>query len=100
MLSSSLFFLFMLFIIDIRALLEKSLSSIPTHKGKELWSRFLQFESKYGDLASIKKIEARLMEASGEQHTSITDLLDRLLYLDLLPCGERDYDGLGKSLIF
>nr|GMC85416.1 cleavage stimulation factor subunit 77 [Ipomoea batatas] len=49
--------------INIRALFERALSSLPPEESLEVWKRFSQFEQIYGDLASMLKVEQRRKEA-------------------------------------
>jgi hypothetical protein len=49
--------------LDTRSLFERSLNSILPEKARGIWKMFLDYENKYGDLASIQKIEKRIAEA-------------------------------------
>lgn len=44
---------------DARALFEKTLSTISGTEAKPIWDQFLDFETEYGDLASVQKLEKR-----------------------------------------
>nr|GME15847.1 cleavage stimulation factor subunit 77 isoform X1 [Ipomoea batatas] len=55
--------------INIRALFERALSSLPPEESLEVWKRFSQFEQIYGDLASMLKVEQRRKEALSRTET-------------------------------
>jgi hypothetical protein len=75
---------------NIRALFEKGLSSLPPEKSKKLWNAFLDFETKYGDLATIKKLEKRRAETYPDKIFGFASLAERYKFMDLLPCEPRD----------
>lgn len=90
---------------NIRALFERSLSSLPTHESVEVWKRFTQFEQTYGDLASMLKVEQRrkeaLSQASDEGLTvlddSLQDVVSRYSFMNLLPCSSKDIEHLSRK---
>ena len=43
-----------------RVLFERILNTLPKEQSRVIMSRYLQFESQYGDLASIIKIDRRI----------------------------------------
>ena len=82
---------------NIRALFEKSLSSIPLEKSKKIWNAFLDFETKYGDLTTIKSIEKRRAEAYPDEILGFTSLAERYRFMDLFPCKMRDLHVFGSK---
>ncbi|KAG1091487.1 hypothetical protein G6F42_019418 [Rhizopus arrhizus] len=46
-----------------RALFERTLATMPPEKAGPIWLKFLDYENKYGDLASIQSVEKRRIEA-------------------------------------
>ena len=49
--------------VETRALFERTLATMPAEKAEQIWSKFLDYENKYGDLASIQNVEKRRNEA-------------------------------------
>jgi cleavage stimulation factor subunit 3 len=45
-----------------RALFERALSAIPSEKSKPIWARYIEYETQYGDLTNLYRIEKRLNE--------------------------------------
>ncbi|KAL1224078.1 Cleavage stimulation factor subunit 77 [Cardamine amara subsp. amara] len=90
---------------NIRALFERALSTLPTEESAEVWERFIQFEQKYGDLASMLKVEQRRKEAlsgkaeegSSALENSLQDVVSRYCYMDLWPCTSKDLDHLARQ---
>ncbi|KAL8136521.1 hypothetical protein V2J09_002522, partial [Rumex salicifolius] len=90
---------------NIRALFERSLSSLPTNDSIEVWKRFTQFEQTYGDLSSMLKVEQRrkeaLSQASDEGSTtlndSLQDVVSRYSFMNLLPCSSKDIEHLSRK---
>ncbi len=64
---------------------------------REVWDRYLEFESQVGDLASILKVDKRRREALEKEFQSMQTLLliDRYKFLDLLPCSSDELKMLG-----
>ncbi|GMH22960.1 hypothetical protein Nepgr_024803 [Nepenthes gracilis] len=87
---------------NIRALFERALSTLPPEESVEVWKQFTQFEQKYGDLASMLKVEQRRKEAlsrTGEEGVpalegSLQDVVSRYSFMDLWPCSSKDLDHL------
>ncbi|ORX58833.1 Suf-domain-containing protein [Hesseltinella vesiculosa] len=65
-----------------RALFERSLATLPSDKAAPVWKKFLDYENKYGDLASVKSVEKRMLAAIPGL-TSNDTFLARHSYLDL-----------------
>jgi hypothetical protein len=82
---------------NIRALFEKSLSSIPLEKSKKIWNAFLDFETKYGDLITIKNIEKRRAEAYPDEMIGFASLAERYRFMDLFPCKMRELHVFGSK---
>uniref|UniRef100_UPI00358F54D8 cleavage stimulation factor subunit 3 isoform X2 n=1 Tax=Myxine glutinosa TaxID=7769 RepID=UPI00358F54D8 len=82
-----------------RVLFERVLTSgnLPPEKSGEIWARFLAFESAVGDLASVLKVERRRFAAFrsefGGCETAL--LVDRYIFMDLLPCSPAELAALG-----
>jgi cleavage stimulation factor subunit 3 len=45
-----------------RALFERALSAIPPSRSKMIWTRYIEYETQYGDLTNLYRIEKRLNE--------------------------------------
>lgn len=52
--------------LDTRALFERSLATLSAEKATAVWKKFMDYENKYGDLASAQNVEKRLHEAHPE----------------------------------
>ncbi|CAB4070481.1 CSTF3 [Lepeophtheirus salmonis] len=106
-----------------RVLFERVLTSgqLPSEDSAEIWSKFLEFESKIGDLASIIKVERRrtqVLDSIGQQKTNsyvgsdpnnllpdghpanptnneTIQLIDRYRFMDLYPCTKDELRSLG-----
>ena len=48
---------------DARALFERVITTLPSDKARPVWERWGEYEYNYGDLASITRLESRLVEA-------------------------------------
>ncbi|XP_067120911.1 cleavage stimulation factor subunit 3 isoform X1 [Centruroides vittatus] len=66
---------------------------------REIWNKFLEFESNIGDLSSILKVEKRraaIIESLKEFEGKETALLvDRYKFLDLYPCSPSELKAIG-----
>ena len=83
-----------------RVLFEKAVSTIPKEKAREIWNMYLAFESSYGDLSSMLKLEKRKAEAYPETDSSaIFQLVQRYKYMDLWPCSASELDSFGKFVV-
>ncbi|CAI7991638.1 Cleavage stimulation factor subunit 3 [Geodia barretti] len=80
-----------------RVLFEKVLATMPAEKTKEVWDKYVEFESNVGDLASLLKVEKK--RAASMRGNSKMDpsqcreallLVDRYSYLGLIPCSETE----------
>jgi cleavage stimulation factor subunit 3 len=45
-----------------RALFERALSAVPPEKSKPIWARYIEYETQYGDLSNLYRIEKRISE--------------------------------------
>lgn len=80
-----------------RVLFERILNSLSKENCRVIMSRYLQFESQYGDLASIIKIDRRVSTICSEtlDDNETLSLLDRYRYLDLVPCTPNELGCMG-----
>jgi len=82
-----------------RVLFERLLSLVSRDKQKIVLRRYMEFEAQYGDLASIFKIDRRMIgttmiqDASSERDPSL--LIERYKYIDLLPCQQNELRSMG-----
>lgn len=67
---------------------------------REIWARFLAFESNIGDLASILKVERRRFLAFKEEYEGKETalLVDRYKFMDLYPCSTSELKALGYKV--
>ncbi|KAI8148365.1 hypothetical protein BJV82DRAFT_263631 [Fennellomyces sp. T-0311] len=65
-----------------RALFERTLATMSAQKAEQIWSKFLDYENKYGDLASIQSVEKRRNEAL-PSITMTQSFLERYSYLNI-----------------
>lgn len=67
---------------------------------REIWARFLAFESNIGDLASILKVEKRRFTAFKEEYEGKETalLVDRYKFMDLYPCSASELKALGYKV--
>jgi hypothetical protein len=60
----------------------------------QVWSRFVQFEATYGDLASLLKVEKRrraaLTEAGEPEDEGLEALVRRYRFMDLWPASQQE----------
>lgn len=67
-----------------RALFERTLATMPAEKAGPIWLKFLDYENKYGDLASIQNVEKRRIEAMATPSiNTMESFLKRQSYLDV-----------------
>jgi cleavage stimulation factor subunit 3 len=45
-----------------RALFERALSAVPAEKSRPIWNRYIEYETQYGDLSNLYRIEKRISE--------------------------------------
>ena len=45
-----------------RVLFERALHALGRERSRDVWLRYLEFENMFGDLASVNKLEKRLVE--------------------------------------
>lgn len=67
---------------------------------REIWARFLAFESNIGDLASILKVERRRFMAFKDEYEGKETalLVDRYKFMDLYPCSPSELKALGYKV--
>ena len=67
---------------------------------REIWARFLAFESNIGDLASILQVEKRRFTAFKEEYEGKETalLVDRYKFMDLYPCSASELKALGYKV--
>lgn len=67
---------------------------------REIWARFLAFESNIGDLASILKVERRRFMAFKDEYEGKETalLVDRYKFMDLYPCSPCELKALGYKV--
>lgn len=72
----------------------------PTSPSREIWARFLGFESNIGDLASILKVERRRFTAFKDEYEGKETalLVDRYKFMDLYPCSASELKALGYKV--
>lgn len=84
-----------------RVLFERALTSgsLSVEESIAVWTKFLEFESNVGDLASIKKVEKRRSRTIEQSHNSkcseTAQLIDRYRFLELYPCSANELLFLG-----
>lgn len=61
-----------------RALFERALAAIPTEKSLPIWTKYLAYETQYGDLSNLQKLQARRSIAFPLDNT---DLLESVMNL-------------------
>ncbi|KAG0174771.1 mRNA 3'-end-processing protein rna14 [Apophysomyces sp. BC1015] len=79
-----------------RALFERTLATMATEKSELVWSKFLEYENKYGDLASVQNVEKRRNEAIPGK-TPLESLLDRYSYLDVNSISDLELGGQARK---
>jgi cleavage stimulation factor subunit 3 len=50
-------------LLDTRALFERALAVMPNEKAGSIWRKFATYESKYGDMTGIERVEKRWRDA-------------------------------------
>jgi hypothetical protein len=79
--------------LDTRALFERALSTIPAHKARPIWDKFLHYEQQYGDLTTLFRVEKRRREAFPEdafRQSGLEHVAQRYSYLDLDYVGKHE----------
>ncbi|KAG1139413.1 hypothetical protein G6F37_009687 [Rhizopus arrhizus] len=76
-----------------RALFERTLATMPSEKAAPIWQKFLDYENRYGDLASVQNVEKRRLEAL-TANTPMESFLLRHSYLDINNIEEQELGGL------
>jgi hypothetical protein len=82
-----------------RALFERTLATMPTEKAGPVWLKFLDYENKYGDLASIQNVEKRRIEAIGNATLAnpMESFLIRQSFLDIHNIQEQELGSLARE---
>ncbi|XP_057314296.1 cleavage stimulation factor subunit 3-like [Hydractinia symbiolongicarpus] len=84
-----------------RVLFERLLSIVPREKQRLVLGRYMEFEARYGDLASIFKIDKRMSGSNSSQtgfeERDPTMLVERYKYIDLLPCSANELRSMGYT---
>lgn len=66
---------------------------------RDIWNRFLEFESNIGDLQSVVKVEKRRSEVLSKikefEGKETAQLVDRYRFLDLYPCSPSELKSIG-----
>lgn len=75
-----------------RALFERTLATMSAEKAAPIWLKFLDYENKYGDLASIQNVEKRRIEAMGDVALAnpMESFLKRQSFLDIHNIQEQE----------
>lgn len=81
---------------DARAVFERTISKVTADEARPLWDRWARYESQFGDLAAIHKLDARISEAYPEAK-SIFRFAERHVYLGLTQMIVKDL-GMGVSV--
>ncbi|KAI8808347.1 hypothetical protein BJ742DRAFT_288347 [Cladochytrium replicatum] len=74
-----------------RAIFERALSAMPAPRLHQIWTKFLEYENQYGDLATFLKNEKRRREAYLEELGTIQEVNDvgeRWRFLDISNVGD------------
>ena len=45
--------------LDTRALFERALNAIPPQRAQRIWGKYVEYESQYGDLNNLQKLQER-----------------------------------------
>ncbi|KAG2229913.1 hypothetical protein INT48_008288 [Thamnidium elegans] len=82
-----------------RALFERTLATMPAEKAGPIWLKFLDYENKYGDLASVQNVEKRRIEAMANMTkvNPMESFLIRQSYLDIHNIQEQELGGLARA---
>ncbi|KAI9481634.1 MAG: hypothetical protein EXX96DRAFT_219923 [Benjaminiella poitrasii] len=82
-----------------RALFERTLATMPAAKAVPIWLKFLDYENKYGDLASVQNIEKRRIEALANPNVNLMEsFLKRYCYLDIHNIEEHELGVFAKKM--
>eukprot|EP00123_Amoebidium_parasiticum_P011934 comp20998_c0_seq1/m.28158 comp20998_c0_seq1/g.28158 ORF comp20998_c0_seq1/g.28158 comp20998_c0_seq1/m.28158 type:complete len:745 (-) comp20998_c0_seq1:702-2936(-) len=73
-----------------RVLFEQVVNTLKPEDVGPIWTKFLRFESDFGDLASVQKVEKRRQEYAGGP--AILQAIERYRYMDLYPCSDLELD--------
>ncbi|KAI8874785.1 Suf-domain-containing protein, partial [Backusella circina FSU 941] len=81
-----------------RALFERTLATMPADKSAPVWEKFLDYENKYGDLASVQNVEKRRIEAINTS-SAMESFLKRHSYLDIHNIEEQELGSKAREQI-
>ncbi|KAJ3341063.1 mRNA 3'-end-processing protein rna14 [Gonapodya sp. JEL0774] len=84
-----------------RALFERAIAMLAPSKARPVWDKFTNFESEYGDLNNLTKVEKRRHEAYPDDSYSLdgaAHLAQKYAYLDLDVVGNAEFGLQGRSL--
>ncbi|KAJ3269702.1 mRNA 3'-end-processing protein rna14 [Terramyces sp. JEL0728] len=77
-----------------RALFERALSQIPPERSRALWTKYIDYETQYGDLSNLYKIEKRLGEVFPTEDVNSIDwavkIASKWSYFDIAYVGELE----------
>jgi hypothetical protein len=77
--------------LDTRALFERALSAIPDIRSQPIWTKYVSYESQYGDLANLHKLQERRAQAFPQEGM---DLLETVVNVaEKWSCYDIDYIG-------
>jgi hypothetical protein len=70
-----------------RSVFERIIDSLPADGAEDIWREFHHFETLYGDLKSLERVEQRREEKYPEEFTGkpAKQMVDRYRFMDLLP---------------
>ena len=81
-----------------RALFERTLATMPAEKAGPIWLKFLDYENRYGDLASVQNVEKRRIEAMASKTVNTMEsFLIRQSYLDIRNIQEQELGSLARQ---
>ncbi|CAO3666397.1 unnamed protein product [Umbelopsis ramanniana] len=79
-----------------RALFERALAVMPNEKAGSIWRKFATYESKYGDMTGIERVEKRWRDAfPGESKLSI--FVERNSYLNIEAIKDLELGGRARQ---
>ncbi|KAJ3252779.1 mRNA 3'-end-processing protein rna14 [Boothiomyces macroporosus] len=77
-----------------RALFERALSQIPPERSRALWTKYIDYETQYGDLSNLYKIEKRLGEVFPTEDVNSNEwavkIASKWSYFDISYVGELE----------
>ncbi|KAI8974454.1 hypothetical protein BDB01DRAFT_844804 [Pilobolus umbonatus] len=79
-----------------RALFERTLATMPPEKAAPIWLKFLDYENKYGDLASVQSVEERRL-AAVPAASPMESFLLKHSYLDINNINEYELGSVARE---